>query len=138
MEDDKQNLRVVMAVIWNTSMDEILICQRPENKNFGGLWEFPGGKVEAGEVDIEALDRELDEEVGILVNDFVHRMDFKHDYEDKVIEFVVYDVYSFEGEPYGRENQATRWISTADLAAEEFPPADYILIDEIKNGVMPE
>lgn len=135
--EEKQNLRVVMAVIWNSSMDEILICQRPENKNFGGLWEFPGGKVEAGENDIEALDRELDEEIGILVNDFVHRMDFTHDYDDKIIEFVVYDVYSFEGEPYGRENQAIRWTNIAELASEEFPPADYILIDEIKNGVMP-
>lgn len=135
--EEKQNLRVVMAVIWNSSMDEILICQRPENKNFGGLWEFPGGKVEAGENDIEALDRELDEEIGILVNDFVHRMDFTHDYDDKIIEFVVYDVYSFEGEPYGRENQTIRWTNIAELASEEFPPADYILIDEIKNGVMP-
>ncbi len=133
----KQNLRVVMAVIWNSSMDEILICQRPENKNFGGLWEFPGGKVEPGETDIETLDRELDEEVGILVNDFVHRVDFTHDYNDKVIEFVVYDVYSFDGEPYGRENQAIRWINIADLSSEEFPPADYILIDAIKNGEMP-
>lgn len=135
--EEKQNLRVVMAVIWNSSMDEILICQRPENKNFGGLWEFPGGKVEAGENDIEALDRELDEEIGILVNDFVHRMDFTHDYDDKIIEFIVYDVYSFEGEPYGRENQVIRWTNIAELASEEFPPADYILIDEIKNGVMP-
>lgn len=135
--EEKQYLRVVMAVIWNPAMDEILICQRPETKNFGGLWEFPGGKVEAGETDIETLDRELDEEVGILVHDFTHRMDFKHDYEDKEIEFVVYDVYSFEGEPYGRENQAIRWINAADLSSVDFPPADYILIDEIKNGIMP-
>lgn len=136
--EEKQYLRVVMAVIWNASMDEILICQRPETKNFGGLWEFPGGKVESGETDIEALDRELDEEVGILVNDFVHRMDFTHDYEDKEIEFVVYDVYSFEGEPYGRESQVIRWINAKDLTSAEFPPADYILIDEIKNGMMPD
>ncbi len=135
--EEKQYLRVVMAVIWNASMDEILICQRPETKNFGGLWEFPGGKVEVGETDIETLDRELDEEVGILVQDFMHRMDFTHDYEDKVIEFVVYDVYSFDGEPYGRENQVIRWINAADLTSVEFPPADYILIDEIKNGIMP-
>lgn len=136
--EEKQKLRVVMAVIWNEAMDEILICQRPDNKNFGGLWEFPGGKVEMGETDIETLDRELDEEIGILVNDFVHRVDFTHDYDDKVIEFVVYDVYSFEGEPYGRENQVIRWTNVSELSAIEFPPADYILIDEIKHGVMPE
>lgn len=135
--EEKQNLRVVMAVIWNAAMDEVLICQRPENKNFGGLWEFPGGKAEPGETDIETLDRELDEEIGILVNDFIHRVDFIHDYDDKLIEFVVYDVYSFEGEPYGRENQAIRWINISDLSSEEFPPADYFLIDAIKNGGTP-
>lgn len=136
--EEKQKLRVVMAVIWNTSMDEILICQRPERKNFGGMWEFPGGKVEHGEDDIEALDRELDEELGILMNDFIHRMDFTHEYEDTTIEFVVYDLYSFDGEAYGRESQTIRWINVADIDSVEFPPADYILIDEIKNGVMPE
>lgn len=136
--EEKQNMRVVMAVIWNAAMDEILICQRPETKNFGGLWEFPGGKVEAGEKDIEALDRELDEEVGIMINDFVHRTDFTYDYDDKTIEFIVYDVYSFEGEAYGREDQAIRWVNIADLSSAEFPPADYVLIDQIKSGIMPE
>ena len=121
-------IHVAAAVIRNDA-GEIFIAKRPDDKHQGGLWEFPGGKVEEGEPVKQALARELDEELGIQVLDCRPLIQIPHHYPDKSVLLDVFEVSSFSGEPYGREGQPVKWISNTELVSYEFPEANRPIID---------
>ena len=116
-------LHVVAAVILDKDSN-VLIARRLPDKHMGGLWEFPGGKVEAEEAVTEALCRELDEELGIQPDGYQPLVRIQHHYPDKSVLLDVWTVTSFRGSPHGREGQPVRWVSKAELSDFEFPAAN--------------
>ncbi|MEE1921264.1 Nudix family hydrolase [Pseudomonas sp. 148P] len=118
-----KRIHVAAAVIRGAD-GRILIARRGETQHQGGLWEFPGGKVEAGEAVQTALARELREELGIEVTAARPLIKIKHDYPDKQILLDVWEVSAFTGEPHGAEGQPLAWVAPRDLADYEFPEAN--------------
>jgi len=118
-----KRLHVAAAVIRGTD-GRVLIARRPEYKHQGGLWEFPGGKVEAGEAVDAALARELHEELGIRVTAARPLIQVRHDYPDQQVLLDVYEVGAFVGEPHGAEGQPLAWVAPRELPDYEFPEAN--------------
>lgn len=102
----------------------VLLAQRPEGKSMAGLWEFPGGKVEAGEALQHALQRELVEELGVFVQSSRPFMTVDHHYSDLYVRLHFREVTDWHGEPHGREGQPVNWFAVAELGALEFPAAN--------------
>lgn len=123
-------VHVAAAVILDDA-GRIFLARRPDDKHQGGLWEFPGGKVEAGEPVLDALSRELDEELGITVQSARPLIQVPYHYPDKSVLLDVFVVDSFSGDPYGREGQATAWVEKADLAEYAFPAANQPILDAV-------
>ncbi|MDF3030863.1 MAG: hypothetical protein K0R03_1421 [Moraxellaceae bacterium] len=121
-----KRILVVAAVIRRDG--KILIAQRPTDKHQGGLWEFPGGKVEAGEPVEQALVRELEEELGITPQQFRPLIRITHDYADKAVCLDVWEVSAFTGEAHGRENQPVQWVRNEELQDFTFPAANLPII----------
>lgn len=117
-----KRILVVAAVIRRDG--RILIAQRPRDKHMGGLWEFPGGKVEAGEPVQHALVRELEEELGITPTGFRPLIRISHDYPDKAVCLEVWEVGAFAGAAHGREGQTVRWVTPLELPAFAYPAAN--------------
>ncbi|WP_145154468.1 Nudix family hydrolase [Pseudomonas oryzihabitans] len=116
-------LHVVAAVI-RDPQGRILIAQRPAHKHQGGLWEFPGGKVEAGEAPAAALARELAEELGIQVTRARPLLQVRHDYPDQAVLLDVWQVDAFTGDAHGAEGQPLAWVAPRELADYDFPAAN--------------
>jgi mutator protein MutT len=117
---------VVAAVIERD--DAFLLTVRPEGTHLEGHWEFPGGKVHPSETHVEALRRELHEELDIVadVGERIHHV--THAYAEKTVELHFYRC-GFEGEPKPMMGQVMRWVARADLGALPVPEADRDLID---------
>ena len=109
--------------------DRVFVAQRDKNAHQGGLWEFPGGKVDAGETVEAALSRELNEELGIFVDYAEPVMQIKHDYTDKIVLLDVWQITRYRGEPSGCEGQAVKWLTINQLLAEQFPAANQAIVD---------
>jgi 8-oxo-dGTP diphosphatase len=109
----------------------ILIAKRPEQTHQGGLWEFPGGKVEQGETLFAALQRELLEELAINIIATEPLIKVRHDYGDKVVLLDVHKVIEFSGEPQSNEGQPILWVSPIDLFQYKFPAANSPIITAI-------
>ena len=123
---------VAAAAILN-SKGELLIAKRPDDKHQGGLWEFPGGKVEAGEEILTALDRELYEELGIKTLAAKPLIKVSHDYSDKSVVLDVWVVTEFSGKAEGLEGQEVRWIAPSDIGSFTFPDANQPIVEAFKN-----
>jgi 8-oxo-dGTP diphosphatase len=123
-------MQVIVGIVVN-SQQEILIAQRPKDKYKGGLWEFPGGKIEADESHLQALKRELSEEMGIEVLAAKPWMDIQHDYGDRIVFLNAWFVTQFSGEPYGREGQLIAWVPTKALGQFEFPEGNREIITKL-------
>ena len=107
----------------------VLIARRPDHVHQGGLWEFPGGKVEHGESVIAALGRELREELGIAVRAAEPLLQTGYAYpDDRRVLLDVWRVTDFEGEPHGREGQPLVWASPGEMGQYTFPAADAPII----------
>lgn len=110
---------------------KILIAKRPHTAHQGGLWEFPGGKVDAGESVHQALVRELQEELAIAVTASEPLIQIRHHYPDKSVLLDVYKVTGFDGEPSGAEGQPICWVAPTALDDFEFPAANRPIISAI-------
>ena len=113
--------------------ERILLSRRADDAHQGGLWEFPGGKVEAGEALFEALRRELFEELDISVNSSEPLLQVGHDYGDKAVLLDVHLVRDFSGEASGREGQPLAWVDAAELAQYEFPAANRPIVEAVQK-----
>lgn len=131
---EKQLVWVAVGVIEN-GQGEIFICQRTGGKHQAGKWEFPGGKVEEGESVAEALDRELDEEIGIRIEACEPLLKIAHDYGDKAVLLDVWRVTRFRGTPYGKEGQPALWIPCEQLVDYDFPVANRPIVEHLLEKV---
>lgn len=122
-----KRIHVAAAVIRGED-GQILIAKRAADQHQGGLWEFPGGKVEAGESVQAALARELEEELGIRPSAARPLIQVRHDYPDKQILLDVWEVAAFTGTPHGAEGQPLAWVSPRQLADYEFPAANQPIV----------
>ncbi|MFV2057217.1 MAG: Nudix family hydrolase [Thiohalomonadales bacterium] len=125
-----QTVHVAVAVI-STGRDEILISKRADDVHCGGLWEFPGGKIESGEDSELALKREIWEELGITVVDSLPLISIPYDYGEKKVVLHVREVTAFSGQAFGKEGQELRWVSMAKLHQYEFPPANRSILHSL-------
>lgn len=114
----------VVAAVLRDARGRILLARRTAGRDLAGRWEFPGGKVEPGETALQALDRELHEELGIRVRAAEPLIAVPQAYPGKRIVLDVYAVIAFEGTPRGRERQALAWSPLEKLASYPMPPAD--------------
>ena len=120
-------IHVVVGVLLNDN-HEVLIALRPAASHQGGLWEFPGGKVEEGESVECALNREFEEELGISVQVCTELTQIKHEYADKSVMLDVWRIEKFSGIPQGREGQVIEWRALSKLRAVDFPKANERII----------
>ena len=120
-------IHVAAGVIVN-ERGEVLVAKRPDHTHQGGLWEFPGGKLESGEAPREALIRELREELAIRVEHCRPLICIRHDYTDKAVLLDVWKVTAFSGEPRGNEGQPVQWVAPARLADLAFPAANVPIV----------
>ena len=111
---------------------EVLIARRRDDLHQGGLWEFPGGKIETGEAVYAALVRELDQEVGIKVERAQPLMQVRHHYPDKSVLLDVWRVYQWTGEAHGNEGQPIAWLRPDVLRCGSFPAANRPIINTLR------
>ena len=120
---------VVAALIWDN--DKFMICQRPAHKARGLLWEFVGGKVEAGETKEAALIRECQEELAVTLSVGDVFMEVVHEYPDITVRLTLFNAVIAEGEPQKLEHNDIRWITPAEIPQYDFCPADVEILDKI-------
>jgi len=126
---------LVAAAALVDSDGRVLICQRPPGKSLAGLWEFPGGKVEAGETPEACLIRELNEELGITVNNaclapFVFA---SHGFDSFHLLMPLYLVRRWDGVVEAKEHSALAWVKPAKLGDYPMPPADAPLVAWLRD-----
>ncbi len=126
---------LVSAVALIDADGRVLLAQRPEGKSMAGLWEFPGGKVEAGETPEAALVRELDEELGIDTwESCLAPLTFaSHTYDDFHLLMPLFACRKWKGTPQPREGQTLKWVRANKLREYPMPPADVPLIPILRD-----
>jgi 8-oxo-dGTP diphosphatase len=130
----REPLGVVAAALLRPGANgapEVLIAQRPPGKWQAGRWEFPGGKVEAGETPEVALRREVFEELGARATHVLELQTFRHDYPDRSVEITLWLVPRFEGEVRSLDGQALRWVDPAELGHCDLLEADLPMIEPL-------
>lgn len=127
----KKRVHVAVGVI-SDGADCILISRRADHLHQGGLWEFPGGKVEPGETVVQALRRELCEELAIDITEQQALIGIEHDYSDKAVFLDVWWISAFAGEPQGCEGQPLRWVPISELQNYPFPAANQPIVAAIQ------
>jgi 8-oxo-dGTP diphosphatase len=122
----------VAAAVIRGEDGRILIARRAEDKHQGGLWEFPGGKLEAGETAQSALARELQEELDILPLVSRPLIQVRHDYPLQQVLLDVWEVTAFSGTPRAVEGQPLAWVSPRQLPHYPFPAANLPIISAVR------
>ena len=122
-------VEVVAALIWDK--DKFLICQRPEHKARGLLWEFVGGKVELGETKEQALIRECQEELAVTISVGDIFMDVVHEYPDITVHLTLFNATIAEGIPQKLEHNDIKWITPNEIPRYNFCPADEEILEKI-------
>ena len=120
---------VVAALIWKG--ERFMICQRPAHKARGMLWEFVGGKVEAGEYGEEALIRECREELAVTLSVGDVFMEVIHEYPDLTVHLTLFNATIAEGIPQKLEHNDIKWITPAEIENYDFCPADEEILGKI-------
>lgn len=123
MTRDARRIHVVAGALIDAH-GRVLIARRAARRHQGGLWEFPGGKLEPGETPLQGLRRELYEELGVRIGAARPLIQIPHDYPDRSILLDLYRIETWDGEPQGREGQPLIWQSPQALDPADFPPAD--------------
>jgi len=124
-------VEVAAGAILSEGCKKVLLAKRSAKQHQGNLWEFPGGKLEAGEPETAALIRELQEELGITPETIENLIVVEHDYPDKSVRLHVFTVHQFSGKPIGREGQPLQWVALSDLANYAFPEANVPIVDAL-------
>jgi 8-oxo-dGTP diphosphatase len=127
---EKRTIRVVAALIEGNN-GKVLITQRRAQAFMPLKWEFPGGKVEKGESDQQALKREIQEELGIEIEVGNHFLGLVHAYPDFYVDFQVYQCSIEQGEPQDIGVHGFKWVSITELDSYDFPPADQPTIKKL-------
>ena len=133
---DIPRIRVVGAAVIRG--DRVLIAKRRPDQHPPDAWELPGGKVEPGESDREALARELREELGIEVHVGDWLAEATHPYERVVVHLVAYACTLESGEPQAREHAELRWIGADELDGLHWAPADVHLLEAVRRRIAQE
>ena len=128
-------VRVVAAALIRDG--RVLIAQRPPGKHMAGRWEFPGGKVSAGETDLQALQRELREELGIDAIRAQHCLTLTHAYPDRTVELSMWTVDRYVGEVRALDGQQLKWVAVGQLGAEDILEADRPFIEALQGRAEP-
>ncbi len=116
------------------SKGRVLIARRPPSSHQGGLWEFPGGKVEAHEAVTDALTRELAEELGVKVLSTAPLLQVNHAYLEKAVLLDVHHVIEWVEEPRGCEGQPLAWVMPSSLNDYQFPEANRAIVSRLQSG----
>ncbi|MBQ2805278.1 MAG: (deoxy)nucleoside triphosphate pyrophosphohydrolase [Clostridia bacterium] len=124
-------VQVVAALIWKDG--KFLACQRPANKARALLWEFVGGKVEAGETHQQALQRECMEELAVQIEVGSLFMQVVHTYPDITVQLSLYNATIVNGTPCKLEHNDIRWLAPYEVDEFEFCPADKDILEKIKQ-----
>jgi len=124
-------VHVAVAVIVN-ERDEVCISLRHENLHQGGLWEFPGGKIEQHETVEQALAREIKEELDLDIDESRPLITIPHNYLDKKVCLHVDRVISYRGQAVGTEGQQVKWVPVEKLSSYEFPAANVSIIKAVQ------
>lgn len=124
-DDPRPLTRVAVGILVRLrgSFPEVLLAERPSDKVYGGFWEFPGGKIEAGETAEAALIRELREELGIVVHAPCALVTERFSYPHAHVALEFFVCREYEGEPCGREGQRLAWQRARGITVEPLLPA---------------
>ena len=133
MERNLPQKRIGVAVIIN-DQGEILIDRRPNNADMGGLWEFPGGKVEPSETIEECIKREVKEELALDIKVGQHLISIDYAYPQVHISLIVHYCHHQGGEPQALASQEVRWVSLANIEQFKFPEANQQIITALQQG----
>jgi len=131
MSQASKTVHVVAGIIYNADRTEILLSLRKPEQHQGGLWEFPGGKIEVGEGQQDALARELKEELNIVPGSASFYLDINHRYADKQVHLWFWEVFDIEGEPQSLEQQQWQWWPVQALQELQFPKANQAVVDQL-------
>lgn len=123
---------VVAALIWRG--ERFMICRRPAHKARGLLWEFVGGKVEAGESREQALIRECKEELAVTITVENVFTEVTHRYPDITVHLTLFHAFIAEGEPQKLEHSEIRWITPGEIPKYDFCPADEDILKKLQSG----
>jgi mutator protein MutT len=127
----KKSIEVSAALLFRGG--KLLITQRHAGAHLGGLWEFPGGKREAGETFEQCLVREIREELGVEISVGQLFEDIEHDYPEKSVHLKFFKCELLAGEPQPLDCAAVKWIDKTALAAHAFPAADAQLLEKLSH-----
>lgn len=125
--ESRPTIHVVAGALLDTQ-GRVLIAQRPPGKHLAGGWEFPGGKLMVGEPSLDGLKRELNEELGIVVQSAEFLASCNHDYDDRRVLLELWLVPMFTGLPQSLDGQALQWVESHQLNSAGMLPADEPLI----------
>jgi len=128
-----KRIEVAVGIVYD-HLGRVLVGQRVVNDRYYQKWEFPGGKIEAGESVEQALVREFKEEVGIQINSSEDFMLVEHDYPDRHVRLHVRTVKDYSGKVSPLEGQAVKWVQVGDLDKLDFLQGNESMIDALKNG----
>ena len=136
------DMLLVSAVALIDRDGRLLLAQRPEGRPMAGLWEFPGGKVDAGETPPAALARELREELGVLISDShfcpcgfaFETRDFSPPKPPRGIVLLLYTCRIWDGEPAPLEGGGLGWFRVGEIDSLDLAPLDRVLLGQLRTG----
>lgn len=128
----KPTIRVVAAALFDP-IGRVLIAQRPAGKALAGRWEFPGGKIDHGESERDALARELREELGIDVKAAERMLELRHEYPERHVALCMWRVREYRGVPEPRDGQALKWVRPEELVHEDLLEADRPIVQALSK-----
>jgi 8-oxo-dGTP diphosphatase len=123
----------VVAGVLRDRDGRVLLAERINDRHFKGLWEFPGGKIDAAEAPEPGLCRELAEELGIVATKFAWLASVDHDYADRLVHIDFFLVTEWRGEVRAMDGQALRWVLPSAIDSHELLPADIDVIDALRS-----